>query len=438
MLAKPTGAPGDAAAAAGADAYVQGQLLASGSGYRLNLAAFDVATDRELATVSLAFDHPDLPSSFNARALLGEHGARSERDEAARPAPPPEPTATPVPPVLSLFDLPRESGPAGITVGPGGDAWFVETNGHTIGRMTLDGAYSAYVIGRGTDPQSITTGPDGALWFTEPTPGKIGRITVAGAVTEYPLPKGTAPETIVAGADGALWFTQNGGKLGRITTAGAYNAFPLPANEPGYGLTPGPDGALWYTTAGKIGRMTAAGATTEFAFPEAGHVPGSITAGPDKALWFVDGNRIGRITLDGKISESQPVDKHVVLGGAIVAGFDGSLWFPEYIDGAQPYDGLLGRITVAGKMSAVPVGNIQAAQIGAGPDGVLWCTGIDYDPVYTTSTPYIPPSIAGIVGPYIQPTTSITSYGKGKVLRFGPPPAPPPSNVPLIGGPGGK
>ena len=55
----------------------------------------------------------------------------------------------------------------------------------------------------GSEPKGITQGPDGALWYTELYGDNIGRISVTGAITEYlVLTKGAFPYLITAGPDG--------------------------------------------------------------------------------------------------------------------------------------------------------------------------------------------------------------------------------------------
>src|SRR5438445_187646 len=63
-------------------------------------------------------------------------------------------------------------------------------------------------------PVGITAGPDGNLWFVESgLSRKIGQITPAGAIREFSLPTGppltnSSPFGIIAGPDGNLWFTE--------------------------------------------------------------------------------------------------------------------------------------------------------------------------------------------------------------------------------------
>lgn len=205
-----------------------------------------------------------------------------------------------------------------LTVGPDGTLWFSVTpcssgchgaTGNSIGRMTATGVltdnYNVPTIYGG--PVGITSGPDGALWFVESGGNKVGRITTAGVVTEYPIPTASSlPVIIVAGPDGALWFTESSSnQIGRITTAGVVTEYHLPtaASGPGF-ITAGPDGALWFveSAANQIGRITTAGAITEYPIPTARSSAGSITSGPDGALWFTEGaaNKIGRVSLSGE------------------------------------------------------------------------------------------------------------------------------------------
>jgi virginiamycin B lyase len=133
-------------------------------------------------------------------------------------------------------------------------SWSVDAPAQTFSEFVIPTANSF--------PVGITAGPDGAVWFVESGGNSIGRITTAGVVTEFRIPTANStPIGITAGPDGALWFTENGAnKIGRITTAGIITEFPVPtANSDLVGITAGPDGALWFTEflGNKIGRITA-------------------------------------------------------------------------------------------------------------------------------------------------------------------------------------
>jgi len=98
--------------------------------------------------------------------------------------------------------------------------WFVEYDGHNIGRITPSGTITEFAIPSGGKPYAITAGPDGNLWFTEPGAfNAIGRSTPSGGISEYPIP---TPNTDVAGIttgpDGNIWFAEEFvGKIGRFS-----------------------------------------------------------------------------------------------------------------------------------------------------------------------------------------------------------------------------
>ncbi len=189
---------------------------------------------------------------------------------------------------VTLYPLPiNESQPTGITAGPDGKIWFVESGyyGNSIGRITTRGKLTEFHIPT-TDSisEGITSGPDGNLWFTESHGNKIGRITTRGTITEYAIPTANSiPQGITAGPDGNLWFVEEGGNnVGRITPAGTITEYAIPTgNCHPLNIAAGPDGNLWFTEnfGGRIGRITTGGIITEFTLPN-GNAPFDIAAGP--------------------------------------------------------------------------------------------------------------------------------------------------------------
>jgi streptogramin lyase len=304
-----------------------------------------------------------------------------------------------IPAPVSEFTLPHlASEPNGITRGPDGNLWFVESAQQSldrvarIGRITPAGVLTEFSTGISVNaqPAQIVTGPDGSLWFTE-TSDRIGRITTGGVVTEFSagITPGSEPFGIAVGPDGNLWFAEIGG-IGRITPAGVVTEFKtgITAGTQPLEIIAGADGNLWFTEQfGGIGRITTAGVITEFT---AGlTTPRStlegITTGPDGNIWFAeDVGRIGRITPAGVITEfsagitpdSQPAD--------ITAGPDGNLWFAE-ASAKQ-----IGRITTAGVVTEFPGGSAPGSAptgITAGPDGNIWFTEFDGNSVARLAMP---------------------------------------------------
>ena len=293
---------------------------------------------------------------------------------------------------VSLFTIPTApSAPEGITSGPDGALWFAECQSSKIGKITVTGDFTEYVLPYlSACPYQIVSGSDGALWFTEIQNfnNQIGRITTTGAITEFALPNSLSPLTqalgIAPGPDGALWFTSpNTSQVGRITTAGQVTMFPLPVRTTPGSIAAGPDGALWFLNNSSnisIGRITTAGVITTFPLPAAlAGALGAIVAGKDGAMWFTDrfafGSAIGRITTAGVIT-SFPVPSALY---GLTVGPDGSLWFASNTT-------TLGRITTSGTYTANQcVGQVISTnaagvcfpnQIVFGSNGNLWFTDL--------------------------------------------------------------
>jgi virginiamycin B lyase len=69
------------------------------------------------------------------------------------------------------------SGPRGITRGPDGNVWVVESASNKIGRVTPSATFAEFVVpSAGANPAQIATGPDGDLWFSEEVGNRIGRL----------------------------------------------------------------------------------------------------------------------------------------------------------------------------------------------------------------------------------------------------------------------
>jgi streptogramin lyase len=267
------------------------------------------------------------------------------------------------------------STPEAIGLGPDGAVWFLEKGANKVGRVTLNGTVTEYVIpSPGTAPfGGITAGPDNAMWFTEDLVNKIGRITPAGTITEFTVPTANSlPYGIVQGADHNLWFIEyNGNKVATLTPTGTFTEFPIPtpnANPVGIGV--GPNNTLWVTEyqASKIARVTLNGVVTEFPLPHPSSGPAHITAGPDGNLWFTEDSapRVGRITPSGVITEFNVPG--VTSMRDIVAAPDGNLYF------TVPTNSKIGRVTTAGVVTLIdmPAADAFPTFLTVGADGNLW------------------------------------------------------------------
>ena|SRR5579872_909342 len=191
------------------------------------------------------------------------------------------------------------AGVGAITIGSDKALWFIESAANKIGRMTINGSFREYSIGKLDrkhatlhpllDLTSITKGPDSAIWFTEWFPDRIGRIDNTGRLREFQLGRGSGPGDIVAGSDHALWFTESAGYVGRLSLSGHITEFKGSEESSSLSkLTWGPDHNIWFTDpdARKVMRLTPVGQVTQFQVP--GFYPGAIVAGPDGNIWFTE------------------------------------------------------------------------------------------------------------------------------------------------------
>jgi streptogramin lyase len=347
-------------------------------------------------------------------------------------------------PTITEYPLPAlggAKGPEGITVGPDGNIWFVETTANAIGRLNPDGTVDKFpgvgttgTIGSNAGLAEIVSGPDGALYFTESNRDRIGRITADGlTITESsPIRGGTQVQGLTVGPDNGLWFAEPGqdrvGRMAPGATPTLTNEYQIMTggNQQPYDITTGPDGNLWFTehvSGGNIGRITPDGLSITEASPAVGGLPTSITAGPDGRMWFTDGATTGAIraittSLTAPVSYTTGLT-HVPLD--IAAGDDGSLWFTENAAG-----GRVGQVTTAGTITEYGSGSgLSSPPYGVtrGADGNVWFSENGADAVgrmplvagsATGAATAIGPTsatLAGTVTPRAQATTYVFEWG---------------------------
>jgi virginiamycin B lyase len=312
--------------------------------------------------------------------------------------------------------------PGGITTGPDGNLWFLETGGNEgLVRMTPAGEVTEFPvpgggIGFGLALNEITTGPDGNLWFTgfQP-PGYLFKATTDGAVTT--VLQGTVTpgfpnsnvQDITAGPDGNLWvtlpFSNPDDELMQVTPAGVFTTFGsaagLPLDATLRGITVGPDGDLWITDSGQgVGEppvpnriwrfdidtgtfhlMATAGTTPGFT---AGTSPGEIILGPDGNLWYEFGSAthsgIGRITPAGVVTQFTDGFQAGALLEHLAVGCDDAIWAAQSPE--DDSDSQIVRITTAGAVTSYTTGlPADSGMVGIteGPDEQLYATN-RFDP----------------------------------------------------------
>lgn len=176
----------------------------------------------------------------------------------------------------------------------------IECRREQVGRITTAGAITEFPLPTAGAPSGLTAGPDGNLWVLQtnyPLEDRVVKITPAGVMAEYPLPlpKSSQPSSIVSGPDGNLWLTQTNNpanKLARITPAGSVTDFPVPTGFSGpHGLSVGPDGNLWFTERGKgrVGRLQAAAPNLRYVLHLAsGFVPAAMVVAQGQAVEWIN------------------------------------------------------------------------------------------------------------------------------------------------------
>jgi streptogramin lyase len=200
--------------------------------------------------------------------------------------------------------------PTGLALDPDGNVWFTLSGSNRIGRLTPQGAMSAYPTlpqrdGSNAKPFSIVYGPDGNLWFTEENSDRIGCMTPNGETNHVDLERGRRPRIIVVGGDGNLWFTEDlGRRVGRLrpvcSAMQTGTVTEWTASTGGgrpWGLTAGTGDQIWFTVGGpeRLGVVTASGPFLEIVLPEGAH-PTYVVTHPNGSVWFNETlqDRVGR------------------------------------------------------------------------------------------------------------------------------------------------
>lgn len=319
---------------------------------------------------------------------------------------------------VTEFKVPTAaSGLGGITTGPDGALWFVETTANKIGRMTTSGAVTEYPIPiAGSKPLNIVAGPDGALWFTMSNVNMIGRVTTAGKFSQITIPSAnTSPTAITyARADGNLWFSEAAtGKVAKLTTKGVITEYsPIGvANQALVSLVPGPLGTVWYAdTSDHVGYERLDGNGSGYATSATGAAPSSVAIGDDGAIWYTEP---GTTNLARKADLFATATEYSTFYPAanLIAGPDRGLWF------TMPANNYVGRMSTAGiytDLIAMPTASSAPTGITGGPDGNVWVTETNGNKVAriltndVTATPKAPTAVVLVAYQAVVAKTKVT------------------------------
>ncbi len=286
---------------------------------------------------------------------------------------------------ITEYPIPITTTPYGITTGPDGKIWIVDSGNHVggtfIGRMATSGAISESDLVQLPSPalgEAATTGPDGNMWVAQDN--QIDRVPVGvtktSEITPYALGGGTGGYgSIVSGPDGRLWFGWNK-QIGAITTGGEIAGYETNSSTSVSGVTVGSDGKLWYGEGNKIGRMDTGGKTgagNEFELPSGDSTIEDLTLGPDGNIWFTLATpaAVGRITPAGVITLF-PTPTPSSLPFGIRSGPDGRLWFAE--ENGNNIGSIPTSASSGADITEYSIGpkNVGAIYITAGPDSRMW------------------------------------------------------------------
>jgi len=180
--------------------------------------------------------------------------AAAEPTTAPTEAPTAAPTASIEELTLSVFPVPRGSGPHDVAPAPDGTVWYTAQRSGELGRLDPATGETHHIpLGRGARPHGVIVGPDGNAWVTDGGLNAIVRVDAeTEEVTVYPLPperRSANLNTATFDGRGILWFTGQGGIYGRLDPAtGEMQVFDAPRGPGPYGITTTPDGEVYYAS----------------------------------------------------------------------------------------------------------------------------------------------------------------------------------------------
>jgi streptogramin lyase len=231
-------------------------------------------------------------------------------------------------------------------------------------------------------------GPKHSIWFpTNPIAGKtssIAAIDMPGTLKAVPVPLPTgqfqdSASGLTVGSDKNLWFAESDGQssgpqtghIGRVTPSGQFTLFSLPPGAGPADVATGSDGNVWFVDNMllKVGVITPNGQVMEFPPPSAPLLTNSlwsIVAGPDGSLWFPESsNHIGRITTSGQVTEF-PLPSTLTGPGFLVAGPTALYFFVQTQTGTG-----IAQIDTSGAVTVLS--NAVTGPLGmAFANGLLW------------------------------------------------------------------
>ena len=191
---------------------------------------------------------------------------------------------------------------ARLAIAPDGAVWFAEETAFSLTRLK-DGVFTPHEVGSlGAAPFGVAVGPDGTVWGTIPAANRLVRLPPAGPATELEVPtRGSQPGDVAVDSRGAVWFLEmRANKIGRYAD-GRFSEFPVPGVSPGLtALAVAPDGAVWFTElrAHRLGRLRD-GVVTGFPLPRRDARPFGVAVDAAGNVWYTDlSGWLGRLSAE--------------------------------------------------------------------------------------------------------------------------------------------
>lgn len=324
----------------------------------------------------------------------------------------------------------------GITLGPDGNLWAVNSDSDSLARITPSGQVTEFPVDVGAGLKDIVVGPDGNFWVSAQSVNGFARVDTSGTVVGrcYDLkdpnnPPGSLQPYGMARVGDRVWFTSTSGSAIVSYLANCLIGDSLyNVGFSGTYFAEGIDGKLWFTSwsTSSVYRMNPANQAIEAVFPATSN-PADLVKGPDGRVWFpLSGtDQIGALSATATSGTEPavyvpPPGHELDEPTGIASGPDGNLWVTAVND-------RVARVTPAGAITSftLPSPGGRPTRITAGPDLDLWLTQISAKRVARILVDQPPRAVTGpgspanastaVVGGQVDsrgaPTTVVVEYG---------------------------
>ncbi|NHC14171.1 hypothetical protein G9H71_10295 [Motilibacter sp. E257] len=293
---------------------------------------------------------------------------------------------------VDLFPIPTaDSNPQEIVVGPDGNLWFTERQGHRLG-VVNPGTGQISEIPYAYEPDDLDEdyGPDdivssgGYLWFSHDVGRAISRIAPGGqiALVDSGRDNDGVTEDLAAAADGGVWQTDSIGEEVRRINGAATQLQRYPADYDDGPLVAVGDGSVWYGDSWRyLKHLTPGGQQVNIPVPERGaERMNSLAIDGKGRVWWAQyaqggmtyparGGTVGY--LDGTTPRSISFDGDY-LPHAMERGPDGLVYFAVEVEINDSKTGMLVRANADGSLAYASFGSYKIEDFTFAPDGALW------------------------------------------------------------------